>query len=74
MKLFLLTKLSIVEREAGDLHARVHCEDVITALAAKHSCVAPASSQEQQHHEHHTGEGSYCADISARLHCTTHHT
>lgn len=67
----VLTELSIVERQAGHCDARVHCVDVIAALAAEHRRVAPAAAQEQQHHQHHGRERRYRAYVRGRLHCAT---
>lgn len=68
-KKLVLTKLSIVEGQAGGGLARVHGEDVIAALAAEDRGVAPAPAQEQQHHQHHHGERRDRAYVRSRLHC-----
>lgn len=44
---FMLTKLSIVERQARSRDARIYSKDVIAALAAEHRRVAPPAAQEQ---------------------------
>lgn len=68
------TKLLIVDSQARSGDGRVHGEDIITTLATQHRGVAPASPDEQQHHQQNHGERRDGAYICRRLHCTKHIT